>query len=296
MKAAPRSARARMRALCGLALAALACGALAPPQALAEAERTVWSQLEGSHITQVVVPTPQGLEVRVQNPSSAPITVRWWLEQASNLEQSSPEVSVVPAQSESAVASLRVVNPSQAHRYRYRYRYAYGRPGAKPDGQPLALPFGPFRKVRVMQGPEGSFSHRGKQAYDFDLPMGAWILAARGGEVVRLHRSATTGGLGPSFLHELAVNSVLVAHDDGSYGYYAHFMPEGVAVAVGQRVAVGDRLGQAGATGYASGPHLHFEVDAAGPQAETMTHAVRFRTAQAPEGQALRGGEWVEAP
>jgi murein DD-endopeptidase MepM/ murein hydrolase activator NlpD len=51
---------------------------------------------------------------------------------------------------------------------------------------------------------------------------------------------------------------VVVAHADGVRTMYAHL--SSIAVRLGERVATGDRLGAVGATGEATGPHLHFEV------------------------------------
>jgi lysozyme family protein len=51
---------------------------------------------------------------------------------------------------------------------------------------------------------------------------------------------------------------IVVAHGDGVRTFYAHLSEADVLV--GQRVAAGTRLGLVGATGDATGPHLHFEV------------------------------------
>lgn len=51
---------------------------------------------------------------------------------------------------------------------------------------------------------------------------------------------------------------VLVKHDNGLSTLYAHFSV--VSVSAGQRVSIGQTLGLSGATGYATGPHLHFTV------------------------------------
>ncbi|AWT44415.1 MULTISPECIES: M23 family metallopeptidase [Streptomyces] len=53
-------------------------------------------------------------------------------------------------------------------------------------------------------------------------------------------------------------NQVLVRHADGYFTQYAHLSR--IDVRPGQRVEAGQRLGTAGATGNATGPHLHFEV------------------------------------
>lgn len=49
--------------------------------------------------------------------------------------------------------------------------------------------------------------------------------------------------------------------------FFAHFQKGSTAVAVGQTVAAGTPLGRVGATGTASGPHLHFEIWEGGWQA-----------------------------
>jgi len=51
---------------------------------------------------------------------------------------------------------------------------------------------------------------------------------------------------------------VVVAHSSGVRTMYAHLSK--VAVRVGQRVASGRLVGRIGASGRATGPHLHFEV------------------------------------
>ena len=50
---------------------------------------------------------------------------------------------------------------------------------------------------------------------------------------------------------------------------YAHLSRVGVRV--GQRVATGQRLGRLGASGQATGPHLHFEVRLRGAAVDPLT-------------------------
>jgi len=61
---------------------------------------------------------------------------------------------------------------------------------------------------------------------------------------------------------------VVVAHRDGVRTMYAHL--SSIAVLVGQRVAAGTVLGAVGATGDASGPHLHFEVRVRGAAVDPL--------------------------
>ena len=53
-------------------------------------------------------------------------------------------------------------------------------------------------------------------------------------------------------------NSVEIRHEDGRISFYAHL--RSVKVKRGQRVKAGDILGLEGATGNASGSHLHLEI------------------------------------
>lgn len=57
-------------------------------------------------------------------------------------------------------------------------------------------------------------------------------------------------------------NVVQVRHSGGRTTLYAHLRR--IAVRTGQRVEQGERLGTVGATGWATGPHLHFEFKLGG--------------------------------
>jgi murein DD-endopeptidase MepM/ murein hydrolase activator NlpD len=53
-------------------------------------------------------------------------------------------------------------------------------------------------------------------------------------------------------------NLVTISHGGSTSTRYAHL--SSASVSVGQAVGAGDKVGDIGSTGYATGPHLHFEV------------------------------------
>jgi murein DD-endopeptidase MepM/ murein hydrolase activator NlpD len=75
---------------------------------------------------------------------------------------------------------------------------------------------------------------------------GAPIFAAAAGVVVATEYSAWDG------------NTTIIAHGGGMTTWYAHQNSFGVRV--GQHVSRGQVIGHVGATGFATGPHLHFNV------------------------------------
>jgi murein DD-endopeptidase MepM/ murein hydrolase activator NlpD len=107
----------------------------------------------------------------------------------------------------------------------------------------ITSPFGPRRHpifgVRSM--------HSG---IDLAAPRGTDIKASEGGLVIY---SGWYGGYG---------KVVIVDHSKGFSTLYAHL--DRAKVKVGDRVKQGDTIGHEGATGYATGPHLHFELRSKG--------------------------------
>jgi len=92
-------------------------------------------------------------------------------------------------------------------------------------------------------GPRGDRWHSG---IDLPAPMGTPVYAARAGEVVWAGWRGAYGFL------------VTVAHGHGERSMYAHLSR--IDVRVGVRIGQGVRVGLVGATGDATGPHLHFEI------------------------------------
>ena len=81
---------------------------------------------------------------------------------------------------------------------------------------------------------------------DIVAPNGALVKAADGGQIIQ---AGYDGGYG---------YSIVVYHGGGFATVYGHLSR--ILVAVGQNVSRGEVIGLVGATGWATGPHLHFEV------------------------------------
>jgi len=113
-----------------------------------------------------------------------------------------------------------------------------------------------------LKGPIGSpFAPRGNRFHegiDIVASQGTPVAAAAPGRVV--YAAFAAGGWG---------NLVVVLHSDGVRSLYAHL--SAFAVHRGATVATGTRLGLVGATGDASGPHLHFEVRLRGAAVDPRT-------------------------
>jgi len=65
-------------------------------------------------------------------------------------------------------------------------------------------------------------------------------------------------------------NYVVIQHPDGSQTLYAHLSE--IWVSQGQYVSQGQGIGALGATGYATGPHLHFEIHIGGVPVDPLAY------------------------
>jgi murein DD-endopeptidase MepM/ murein hydrolase activator NlpD len=125
------------------------------------------------------------------------------------------------------------------------------------DGTSLRRAFlrAPVQFRRLASGFGGRFHPilgRWKQheGLDYAAPLGTPVMAAGDGVVLRAGRS---GGYG---------NLVELRHANGIITRYGHLSR--IDVHVGQRVKQEQRIGAVGATGLATGPHLHYEFRVGG--------------------------------
>jgi murein DD-endopeptidase MepM/ murein hydrolase activator NlpD len=93
---------------------------------------------------------------------------------------------------------------------------------------------------------------------DFRASSGTPIMASRSGEVIF---AGWRGGYG---------NCTIIDHGGGLATLYAH--QSEIRVTEGDEVARGDVIGAAGSTGFATGPHLHFEVRVEGAPVDPLPY------------------------
>ncbi|WP_281167459.1 cell wall-binding repeat-containing protein [Agromyces subbeticus] len=114
--------------------------------------------------------------------------------------------------------------------------------------------FGPRAPICTPGGCTQSF-HRG---LDLGTGCNAPIYAAAAGRVVNAGWLGTYG------------NWVRIDHGTSTHTGYAHIVNGGILVSVGQSVLAGQQIAWSGATGAATGCHLHFEVYENGTQVDPV--------------------------
>ncbi|MEV0321390.1 M23 family metallopeptidase [Streptomyces sp. NPDC050658] len=119
-----------------------------------------------------------------------------------------------------------------------------------PQGPPgkFALPLRRRYRVTARYGIRGNWLAGHHTGIDLAVPQGSAVHAVGAGTVVLARWSGAYG------------KAVTVRLRDGHYAVYAHLSR--IAVRQGARIGTGDRLGSSGATGRATGPHLHLEIRA----------------------------------
>ena len=128
---------------------------------------------------------------------------------------------------------------------------------------------------RCSQGNNTGGSHQDVQAFAFDfvLPAGTTVRAARGGVVEWFQQTQTStynqnAPLSPTNQpypdNDLQNwgNAVRIRHPGGFTSWYFHLQANSVSVNVGDVVEAGQPIALSGNTGRSTEPHLHFQVQA----------------------------------
>lgn len=158
------------------------------------------------------------------------------------------------------------VNQGKSHRALY-FRDAQGRDGYySPDGQNLKRAFlkSPMPFTRISSGFSNARYHpvlqewRAHKGIDYAAPTGTPVRAVADAVV---DFAGTQGGYG---------NLVVLRHQGTYSTAYGHLSRFGKGVKRGARVSQGQVIGYVGATGLATGPHLHYEFRVAGVQKDPL--------------------------
>lgn len=137
------------------------------------------------------------------------------------------------------------------------------------DGSNRAKAFlrSPVEFSRVSSGFGGRFhpifkNWRAHTGVDFAAPRGTRVIAAADGTIVS---AGGRGGYG---------NAVEIRHGGSITTLYAHLSGFARGIRAGSRVRQGEPIGYVGATGFATGPHLHYEFKIGGMHQDPLRVAL----------------------
>lgn len=221
-----------------------------------------------------------GVALHGKNINHYPVTVELDLD-LKNMRSSEGDALtlIIPAKSEIKLVELKIIEKSISWGMKYSYTFYQGSIYAKHKrGFGYRLPYKKGTSHRLDQGYGGKFSHRGDNRYSLDFHMNerTEVYAARAGVVVETEDRYSEGGNDRSLVEK--ANFVSILHDDGTFAQYSHLKQSGVLVKKGQKVKAGERIALSGATGFATGPHLHFNVVKAKKGGGFETVPVKFAT------------------
>ncbi len=120
-------------------------------------------------------------------------------------------------------------------------------------------------------------SHYNSLAYDFLMPMGSDIVAARAGTVREIRDDLPDVDLQDPSMH----NHIFIEHEDGTIAFYGHLQQWGVAVHEGEAVDAGQYIAASGSSGV-SIPLLHIGVFPEWPPVDGNDIAINFNNADGP--------------
>jgi murein DD-endopeptidase MepM/ murein hydrolase activator NlpD len=238
------------------------------------------------------------------NQLAAPVSLLLEFPVLDNMTSSAtlPVKSVVLPGARKLLVQIRTDDRAESTRWRWSWRWTTGVLGARHAANARYwIPWAPNLRFEVGQAVGGTFTHTGKWrfAFDFWMPSGTPIRAARGGTVVRVVEDFSRSGTEEHF--KKRANAIFILHEDGTIARYLHLQRDGAHAEVGDRVAAGDLIGSSGDTGYSQNPHLHFDVFSVDENLEWQTVDLRFATNTSdgfrPEsGQVLNGGARQAGP
>jgi murein DD-endopeptidase MepM/ murein hydrolase activator NlpD len=156
--------------------------------------------------------------------------------QNANASQPLPVRQSLPPNSERELLSLEPIDPSKAWPFEWKVSAFVGSspPLPEPDYR-YAFPFDGSQPRRLIQGVDGKLTHQGlhRFAFDFEMPIGTPVLAARDGIVLRVADGFPAGPFEEKYRDRS--NGVFALHPDGTIGDDGH-LSAGIPVKEGMRV------------------------------------------------------------
>lgn len=165
------------------------------------------------------------------------------------------------------ILAAEYINQGQAYRALY-FKDREGREGYyNPDGKNLRKAFlrSPLEFSRVTSGFSNARFHpvlqkwRAHKGVDYGAPTGTRIRATADGTIAFAGKQSGYGNL------------IVINHNGSTSTAYGHLSGFAKGLRQGTRVRQGDIIGYVGATGLATGPHLHYEFRVAGVQRNPLT-------------------------
>jgi murein DD-endopeptidase MepM/ murein hydrolase activator NlpD len=145
---------------------------------------------------------------------------------------------------------------------KFEYNFILGDPDAiHNDRYQYNLPYPRGEAYILAQGNKTEHTHNeiiSEYAFDFAMPVGSLVSAARGGVVGYVVDKYSVGGNDISLKEK--TNRIIICHEDGTVAAYGHLKKDGAFVEVGDIVYAEQVIGRSGNTGYSTFPHLHFVV------------------------------------
>ncbi len=240
---------------------------------------------------------PHDIVINAENRSPAirTLNINYTLNNLRTLQNSQGQnITLKPAEKRN-IDVLEVIDPRYPDNYTYNYDSYLGIIDAiHDDDYVYDLPFEPGQKWMLFQGIGGSFSHTDRlnyYAYDFKLPVGSDILAAREGVVVEVVDGFSEGGLDPTLKGK--GNYIYIQHGDGTMAVYSDLNYHGIFVKPGDYVQKDQKIGISGDTGYTSNPIIHFAVLKTVRGGEFVSIPVKMKTSAGIVDQ-LKAGEYYQ--
>jgi len=201
------------------------------------------------------------LSLKIENPLACPLRIKIFSDYLKNKNLIDDTLKVVAY--ENSFAEIKIFAKNiDLEKLKFIINQAFGDDGKIIKQNNLALPFPKGTTYNIMQSNKGSFSHSddyNKYAVDFEMKTGDTITSADDGFVVGVIKDYEFGKNDKKWTPY--ANYITVYHpQSGLFTQYVHLKKNGSFVKVGDAVKRNQPIGLSGATGFASGEHLHFNV------------------------------------